>query len=300
MKMKATLTLLVLVVVFTFTIQAQNRRQSDVSTDTNGQVSSCNDLHVTFNRRPAVTQESQLTLMPAQVSVLKAQTTNGGIYVIGSDTAQYSVTTCKAVADDDPNPSASLAEISTTFSGGQISLQGPAGGNRQWTAALIVHVPRISSLDLHTTNGPLQLKDLAGTIHVGATNGPIALINVGGSVEATTANGPISVTGSSGDHRLSATNGPIHITLSGNHWDGPGLEASTHNGPLTIAIPETYNSAIRIQASEHSPVACNSGACNRAVRSATSPGVISIGSGDPVVRLSTMNGPLSIQDARNQ
>jgi DUF4097 and DUF4098 domain-containing protein YvlB len=295
MKTKIALTALVLFVSFALGIQAQNRHRSNMSTNTNGQVSSCGDLRVTFDSRPAVTQESQMSLSPAQIQVLKAQTTNSGIYVIGWDRSEYSVTTCKAVPNDDPNPSATLAEISTSVTGGQITVNGPSDSNRQWSAALIINVPRISSLNLHTTNGPLELRDLAGTIQVGATNGPIDLSNVGGSVQATTANGPISVTGSSGDHRLSATNGPIHIALSGSQWNGPGLEASTHNGPLSISIPDNYSSAIRIQASEHSPMSCSSSVCSRAVRSLTSPSVISIGSGDPVVRLSTMNGPLSIQ-----
>ena len=295
MKTKTALTALVLFVSFALVIQAQTRRRSNMSTNTNGQVSSCGDLHVNFDRRPAVTQEAQMSLSPAQVQVLKAQTTNSGIYVIGWDRAEYSVTTCKAVPDDDPNPSASLAEISTRVTGSEISVEGPSDTTRQWAAALIINVPRIASLDLHTTNGPLEVRDLAGNIQVGATNGPIDLNNVGGSVQATTANGPISVVGSSGDHRLSANNGPIHIALSGSQWSGPGLEASTHNGPLSISIPDNYGSAIRIQASEHSPMSCKSSVCSRAVRSLTSPSVISIGSGDPVVRLSTMNGPLSIQ-----
>jgi DUF4097 and DUF4098 domain-containing protein YvlB len=295
MKTKTALTVFVLLISFALVIQAQTRRRSNMSTNSSGQVSSCGDLRVTFDRRPAVTQESQLSVSPGQGQALKAQTTNSGIYVIGWDRAEYSVTTCKAVPDDDPNPSASLGEITTRVSGSQITVEGPSDSNRQWSAALIINVPRISSLDLHTTNGPLELRDLAGNIQVGATNGPIDLNNVGGSVQATTANGPISVVGSSGDQRLSANNGPIHIALSGGSWNGPGLEASTHNGPLSISIPENYSSAIRIQASEHSPMSCNSSVCGRAVRSLGSPSVISIGSGDPVVRLSTMNGPLSIQ-----
>jgi DUF4097 and DUF4098 domain-containing protein YvlB len=166
-------------------------------------------------------------------------------------------------------------------------------------AALIVMVPRISSLNLQTGNGSLQLRDLAGNIQLNAANGAISLNNVGGSVQATTANGPISVTNSSGDHRLSATNGPVHVSLSGSRWDGPGLEASTRNGPLSIVIPENYSSAIRIQASDHSPMNCNSPICSQAIRSGKSPSVISIGNGEPAVRLSTVNGPLSIQGLRN-
>jgi DUF4097 and DUF4098 domain-containing protein YvlB len=298
MKTKTLLALVVCMTIISLRIEAQNRRRSSsVNVDSNRSVSSCSDLQVSFDRKPAITEETQMTLAPGQVQVLRAQTSNSGIYVTGWDRAEYSVTTCKAVPADDPNANATLRDITTSFSSGQISVDGPNGANQQWMAALILMVPRISSLNLQTANGPLQVRDLAGSIQLKAANGPISLNNVGGSVQATTANGPISVANSSGDHRLSATNGPIHVSLSGSQWDGPGLEASTHNGPLSISIPENYGSGIRIQASEHSPMNCNSPVCSQAVRSLTSPSIISIGNGNPTVRLSTVNGPLSIQSA---
>ena len=154
-------------------------------------------------------------------------------------------------------------------------------------------------MDLQTSNGPMSLRDLAGDIRLSALNGPISLKNIGGSVQATTTNGPISVKGASGEQRLTANNGPIHVGLSGTRWDGPGLEVTTRNGPLILSIPDVYNSGIRIQASNRSPVSCKAPACAQATRTLSSPSIISIGSGEPLVRLSTMNGPLSIQAARD-
>jgi DUF4097 and DUF4098 domain-containing protein YvlB len=277
---------------------AQNRRRStSVNVDGGRAVSSCRDINVTFDRRPAVTDESEMTLTATQVSTLKAQASNNGIYVTGWDRNEYSIKTCKAVSPDEPNAAGMLREITTTNNGGTIAVNGP--NNVEWVANLIIMSPRLSSMDLQAANGPLQLKDLAGVIRLNAANGPISLENVGGSVQATTANGPISTKGASGDQKLSATNGPIHIALSGNRWDGPGLEASTQNGPLSLEIPEFYGSGVRIKASEHSPVSCRSVACAQATRSLGSPSVISLGSGEPVVRLSTVNGPLSIQSPKN-
>jgi hypothetical protein len=261
MKAKTT-ALLLLVAAFAVTMEGQNRRRS-TSTNVDGDrpVTSCGDIRVTYDRRPAVTEESQITLTPAQIQVLRAEASNNGIYVSGWDRSEYSVTTCKAVPDDDSNPKDTLRQITTSYTGGRLMVNGPSG--HDWMANLIILVPRLSSLDLQTANGPLQLRDLAGNIHLSAANGPISLDNVGGSVQATTANGPISVKGASGDQHLSATNGPINIALSGSRWDGPGLEASTQNGPLSIAIPESYRSGIRIQASERASnpfgISCNGG-----------------------------------------
>jgi hypothetical protein len=299
MRRKPTLILMMALIAIPLATSAQQTRRRSTSTniDGYGPVTTCGDIHVTFDRRAALTEEARMTLTPGQVSVLRAQASNNGIYVTGWDRAEYEVRTCKAVPDDDPNAADTLRQITTANSGGTISVNGPSG--REFLANLIIMVPRLSSMDLKTANGPLQLRDLAGVIHASAANGPISLQNVGGSVEATTSNGPISVKGSSGDHHLTATNGPIHIDLAGGRWEGPGLEASTQNGPLSIAIPDNYGSGIRIQASDHSPVTCKSSVCSQAVRTLTSPSIIRFGSGDPVVRLSTVNGPLSIQGVNN-
>jgi DUF4097 and DUF4098 domain-containing protein YvlB len=275
---------------------AQSARNGrSVSTGVNGDrpVTSCNDILVTYNRQPALTEETELTLPASQVSTLRAQMTSSGIYINGWDRNDYSVRTCKAVPSDAPNASGTLRDITTSNANGQLSVNGPTGV--EWMVNLIIMVPRISTLALQTGNGPLDLRDLAGNIQLNATNGPISLNNVGGIVQATTVNGPISESRSSGDHRLTANNGPIHVGLSGTRWDGPGLEVSTLNGPLSVSIPSAYDSAISIQTANHSPFNCNLPACSGAVRSRISSGTIQLGNGNPVVRLSTMNGPLSIQ-----
>jgi len=297
MKTKITpLLTITLVLALPLLMGAQSRRPR-LSTNVNvdrGNVTDCRDLRVQFDRRPAITEETEMILPPSQVSALRAQTDNSGIYVSGWDRNESSVKTCKAVPDSDPNASATLREINTTNTNGQLSVTGPR--DREWVANLIIMVPRLSTLDLQTRNGPLQLRDLAGNIHLSASNGPISLANVGGSVQAATTNGPISVKGGSGDQQLSATNGPIRVGLSGTRWDGPGLQVSTRNGPLALSIPETYDSGIAIQVSGRSPVSCTAGACSGAIRSPGSPNIIRIGNGDPIVRLSTMNGPLSVRN----
>jgi hypothetical protein len=278
--------------------QAQNRRNGpSINISGDRPVTNCRDIEVTYERRPAVTDEAAMTLSASQVSTLKSQMTNGGFYLNGWDRNEYSITTCKAAPADDPNAQATLREITTNYGGGELSVSGPKG--REWMANLIIMVPRLSMLDLQTSNGPLQLRDLAGNIHLNASNGPISLENVGGIVQAITTNGPISIKGASGDQRLTATNGPVHVGLSGSRWDGPGLEASTTNGPLSVSIPDSYNSGIAIQTSDHSPVRCSAPACATATRSLGSPGTIRLGSGEANVRLSTVNGPLSIQASKD-
>jgi hypothetical protein len=302
MRSKLTLLLLAMfaLIGLSLAIGAQSSRNGrSISTNVSDDraVTNCGDIRLTYDRRPAITEEAEMILPSSQVSNLRLQNAKGGVYINGWDRNEYSVRTCKAVPDDDPNPTATLREITTTNTNGQLAVNGPSG--REWVANLIIMVPRLSKMDIETQSGPLQLRDLAGNIHLTATNGPISLRNVGGVVETTTTNGPISLVGGSGDHRVTAANGPVHVSLSGSRWDGPGLEVSTKNGPLSLSIPDAYGSGIRIQASDHSPVNCKAPACAGATRTLSSPSVIQIGNGDPIVRLSTLNGPLSIQAGKD-
>jgi hypothetical protein len=280
-------------------VTAQTRRGDGASINMNGDgpITRCADLNVKFGRRPAITEETETPLAASQVSTLRARLSKGGIFITGWDQKDYSVKTCKAVADDDPNPTSTFRDIVTTTNGGELGVSGPT--DREWTANLIVSVPRLSMMEIETSNGPLALRDLAGNIHVTAVNGPISLKNVGGIVQATTTNGPIAIAGASGDQRVSATNGPVSIQLSGNRWDGPGLEVTTKNGPLSLGVPDAYGSGIVIQMSDRSPINCSVPACAGANRTLGSPSTIRLGTGDPVVRLSTGNGPLSVQQAKN-
>jgi DUF4097 and DUF4098 domain-containing protein YvlB len=301
--MKNKLTLLVsmcALAAVSLTIHAQGRRSNpSVSTSLNGDraVDDCGDIQIKFDRRPAITEATEMRLAASQVSTLRTQMTNGGIYINGWDRNEYSIQTCKAVPDDSEATRALREITTTTNANGQIIVSGP--NDREWTANLIIRTPRLSRMEIETRNGPLQIRDLAGDIHLRATNGPISLNNVGGVVETTTTNGPISIRGASGDQRVNATNGPISVALSGTGWDGPGLEVTTSNGPLTLSIPDTYNSGIAIQTGDRSPVSCRAAACAGATRSlaGTGTGVIRLGSGEPTVRVSTKNGPLSIRPA---
>src|SRR5262249_35719135 len=155
----------------------------------------------------------------------------------------------------DPNPTATLRDIVTNITGNtQITVSGPS--DRDWTANLIIMTPRLSTMDIETRNGPLGVRDLAGNIRLNAANGPISLQNVGGIVETTTRNGPISLAGGSGDQRIEATNGPVNLQLSGSRWDGPGLQVTTRNGPMSVSIPDAYGSGVAVQTNGRSPVSC--------------------------------------------
>jgi hypothetical protein len=219
----------------------------------------------------------------------------GLIRVIGSNRADYQVEACKlAAADSRAAAERALSSIAVTRSGGRFTESGPSDG--EWLVYFIVHAPRDASLDLESRNGPISVRDVAGKIRARAGNGPISLEECGGEIQARTGNGPIRFTGSGGNVSLAAQNGPVSLELSGNEWRGPLLEARTVNGPVSLRVPDSFRSAMRVQTAGHAPFTCRSEVC----RNARSDGhgsqrSIRMNGASPVVRLSTEHGPVSVR-----
>jgi hypothetical protein len=247
----------------------------------------CGDLEVTVGGRPAAVAEQGMTLAgDQQVRVRAAH--NSGISVTAADRRDVAVLACKAAADG-----ADLDRIRVTFDGGLLTASGPAGDS--WVAYVLIEVPRAATVDVEAGNGPIWLEGLTGHVSARSQNGPISLKNCAGSVDAQAENGPIGVSGSGGDIRVRTQNGPISIRLSGSGWDGPGLDARAVNGPVSLRIPDGYRSGALVASAGRSPFRCKGGACSHANRTWDDDGNrVELGSGPLAVRLSTVNGPVSV------
>jgi len=57
-------------------------------------------------------------------------------------------------------------------------------------------------------------------------------------------------------------NGPIDVVLSGQTWNGSGLQAHAENGPLTIRVPHGYQSGVVVESEGHSPFSCRANVCS--------------------------------------
>ena len=109
------------------------------------------------------------------------------------------------------------------------------------------------------------------------------------------ANGPVTLKNSSGDVKIHAVNGPLTIALAGTRWEGKGLEADAKNGPLTLKVPDDFASGVRVETSSHAPFSCRAAACGSArdVRTGDRTRLVEFG-GDASIRISSVNGPVSI------
>jgi hypothetical protein len=216
---------------------------------------------------------------------------NGGVAVEGWDGSDIEVTACKS-ADEQSK----LGRIRVSINGGDVTSDGPEDSG--WTIHFLVHVPSGINLKAEAHNGPLSFKRVNGTVDAQTQNGPISVQDCTGNISTEAHNGPISVSGSSGKVKAEAQNGPVTIRLNDSEWKGEGLEASTHNGPISLRVPANYRSGVEVTSAGRSPFSC--GMCKTEQRTWEDDGTKRVHFGAPgapvVVRLSTTNGPVSIRD----
>ena len=302
--MKKTVLVLTLISVGSFLLfepaSAQQRKGRDhrnttVSIDDEKPIGDCDQVRIRIGDGETVRSELIQTIpMSAAASLQVRSPLKGGIHVQGWNREEYSIRACLgAVGSSAAEAKALLDQIKMSVQGGEVVLRGP--NPEDWIAFLIIQAPNGAVLDLSSTNGPIGINGFSGNINARSTNGPVTLNDVGGQVKVDVENGPITVKGSGGDFRLSAQNGPLTIDLDGMQWSGGALEGRTQNGPLTLKLPDSYQSSVRVDASRHSPVECLAGRCRQAVRTWDRPNVIQFGDSEPIVRLSTVNGPVTIK-----
>ncbi len=257
-------------------------------------IASCSDLNIEFENRRAVVQSEERTISKSEASTLRIQAeSNGGLQVEGWDKNDYSVTLCKA-ADPDGNASDVLSKIHLTFQNAEVGVSGPSSHER-WSAHLLVKAPQGASLDLQANNGPLGLFHVNGNARVRVQNGPITISGCNGDLDLKANNGPVTLEGNSGKLRVDAQNGPVTVSLQGTTWNGSGIEAHANNGPLTLRIPEGYQSGVLVESDGHSPFRCRASVCTEGRKTWDDDRKsIQFGSGPTMIHLSTVNGPISV------
>jgi hypothetical protein len=271
-----------------------------ISTDGDDKViTDCGQIRIRIGNSDAIRSEQVQNLPGSAISTLQVRPPqNGGIQVQGWDRNEYEIKACLAAGGDSSAEARALLDrVKLSIQDGQVRVVG--ANPEDWVAFLVIQVPRGAALDLSSQNGPIGVNGVSGNVQARAVNGPITFREVTGTVKADVQNGPITVVGSGGDFRLSAQNGPLTVELLGSQWLSGDLEGHTQNGPLTLLVPESYQSSVRVDASKHSPVQCRASQCREAVRTWDNPSRIQFGSSEPVVRLSTVNGPVTITSAKN-
>ena len=211
---------------------------------------------------------------------------NGGVAVRGWDRSETRVRARITVYDDSREAAERLAkDIRITTTGGRIRADGPDRDRdrrrrrdwddyRWWNVAYELQVPRKADLSVDATNGGINIGDVRGRIDAHTVNGGIQLNDVGGDIRGET------------------VNGGLHVELAGEKYDGPGLDLKTVNGGVTLRVPSNFSGELDARTANGGiavdfPITV-SGLINRRQLTAT------LGSGGPRLRLSAVNGGITI------
>ena len=244
-------------------------------------------------------RSEERTLTKHEAAVLQVHPhSNGGVQVVGWDQETYAVTACKAASGSGAEAEQILSQIKMSIENGKVSTSGP-GDDEEWTVYLLIRAPKSASIDMDTMNGPISLYDVDGKLTAHAKNGPISLKNFSGDAEITAVNGPISLDGGRGSVRIHTENGPISVELQGKTWSGEGLSADAKNGPVTLMVPSGYQSSFVVESTNYAPVSCKASICENARKTWDDEHRrIEYGNAPALIRLSTVNGPVTVRDSR--
>jgi DUF4097 and DUF4098 domain-containing protein YvlB len=100
-------------------------------------------------------------------------------------------------------------------------------------------------ITLHSIQGSVALADATGRIEVNSVNESVELTNVSGQIKAETTNGDMTLTGiKSASVEASTING--EVAYEGTVSDGGTYSFNSHNGDITVSIPEGVNVTLSV------------------------------------------------------
>jgi DUF4097 and DUF4098 domain-containing protein YvlB len=256
---------------------------------------SCSDVHMRFDGHDAVVQSEERTVTKAEAPTLRIHANaNGPLDVRGWDKDSYSVTLCKA-AEEGADAQSLLSQIHLSLNNGDLRVSGPSSDGR-WSAHLIVRSPNASTMELEAHNGPVTLSHVDGNLKARVDNGPITVNGCSGELDLSAHNGPVTLKDNSGKQTVHAENGPMSLALSGNSWEGAGLDAHTINGPVTLEVPSGYKSGVLLESYGNGPFQCHASVCSEGRKTWDDDAKrVEFGSGATLVHVSTVNGPVSVR-----
>jgi hypothetical protein len=203
---------------------------------------------------------------------------NGSISVTGEDRRDVRVRAMVHAWGADEAEAQRIAGGVNVRTDGSLRAEGPEQRGRVgWSVSYEIFTPRDIDLSLETNNGSIAITDVRGDLSFRATNGGIRLDGVGGAVRGRT------------------TNGGVDAELTGDTWEGSGLDVETTNGGIRLRIPEDYSARLET-GTVHGGIDIDfpvtlQGRIGRELST-------TLGAGGPLVRAETTNGGVRITRGR--
>jgi hypothetical protein len=158
---------------------------------------------------------------------------NGGVTVKGWLRGDVLVRSKVETEADTQGAAASMAsQVLVDSSGGQVRASGPEtrdNSNSSWSVSYEIFTPQMTDLMVSAHNGGITISDVRGQLRFESHNGGVHLKRIGGDVSGST------------------HNGGVQVELTGPMFDGRQLEVTTHNGGVTLSVPQMYSAHVQAE-----------------------------------------------------
>jgi len=224
-----------------------------------------------------VCEVRELTV-PASGSLSVDAGANGSIRVTGENRRDVQVRATVHAWGSDDAEAERIASGVNVRTDGVVRAEGPEQRGRSgWSVSYEVLAPLEIDLSLEAHNGGIRVAAVRGDLDLETRNGGINLDDVAGNVRGRT------------------TNGGVEADLSGDTWEGTGLDLETTNGGVRLRIPEDYSARLETGTVNGGididfPVTVQ----GRIGREFTT----TLGGGGPLVRAETTNGHVRVSRGR--
>lgn len=128
-------------------------------------------------------------------------------------------------------------------------------------------------------------------------NGPLDIEGVEGNVKASSVNGPVTARGLMGEARLTTVNGPLQATFT-QLDETKAISLGSVNGDVTVVLPSNANASVRA-GTVHGSISNDWGIQVKHGEYVGHSLDAQIGNGGPRVKLSNVNGAISITHAQD-
>ena len=200
------------------------------------------------------TKQQEWVLVSEEVTRIDAETVNGSIEIIGTDSNQILVRSwidIHARSEAEAERFAEQVYINVVRQGNTMRIYKSHPNRRKHihiSVRYVIETPHNMDLDLKTTNGRIRVCDTQGNVNIKTTNGSIDIDRVQGAVYANTSNGPIHLDSNriDGGFTLSTTNGSVDAIV--REGIAP-IEITTTNGSIHLSLPDYFNGYLNARTS---------------------------------------------------
>jgi hypothetical protein len=259
---------------------------------------------------------------------LSVETFNGSVDISGwdQDTVDISGTKYGPSQEEADNLKVDIDANADSVS---VRVPRPTERRNNQGARLVIKIPRKTQLDrITTSNSSIRTQDGSGSARLHTSNGSIRVVDLHGDLEAETSNSSIELDGVDGNARAHTSNGHIRVERLGGSLDATtsnsGVQADiaradksvridTSNSSVELTLPPSFSSSVHVETKNASITLRMAGGTNARISARTSNSSIAtefdlrahgeisrnrlegdIGSGGPLIDLSTSNGSIHI------